>query len=241
MIGITKSAPANKVVILLYHQVGEQPNAQTNLDCFCNHHEFYRQMEFLREAGYVVISLTQAVDIIFQKKIIDQRYVVLTFDDGCEKFYEITYPTLALFGFPAAIYPVAGFLGKHALWGKVPNPDLKILSKSRLVELSQLGVEIGAHSMSHVKLTQVNRKEAMRQVSNSKDVLEQLLGKNISSFAYPHGDFNGGVIEILKEIGFSNALTCIPKNAEDASSVFEIPRKYITYYDNLNQFKEKLC
>ncbi len=74
----------------------------------------------------------------------------------------------------------------------------------------------------------------------SKETLEQLLGENIQSFAYPHGDFNKGVIDIVKEAGFANAVTCISSVAGEAKSIYEIPRKYITFFDDINLFKQKL-
>lgn len=234
-----KSNLAKKVNILLYHQIGDTPNEHTNLDCFCNTKEFYRQMEFLMNSDYQVISLTQAVNLIFKHKIIDGKYVVLTFDDGCEKFYDVTFPILEKFNFPSTIYPVAGFLGKYASWGTKNNPELKILSKNKLIELNKLGVDIGAHTMDHVKLTHIKRNDAINQIKKSKDTLEQLLGGKIDSFAYPHGDYNEEIIEMVKEAEFSNALTCINNYAEQAKSVFEIPRKYITYFDNLARFKQK--
>lgn len=237
---ISKNSPTNNVNILLYHQIGDAPNARTNLDCFCNAEEFYLQMQFLKNSDYKVIPLSEALDLIFQQRTIDSKYVVLTFDDGCEKFYDVTFPILEEFGFPSMIYPVAGFLGKHATWSKVNNPELKILSKRMLVELNKHGVEIGAHTMDHVKLTKVNRAHAISQVEESKDTLQQLLGKNIDSFAYPHGDFDYDIINIIKNAGFSNGLTCLNNYAEEAKSLFEIPRKYITFFDDLRTFKQRL-
>jgi peptidoglycan/xylan/chitin deacetylase (PgdA/CDA1 family) len=231
---------SNKVNILLYHQIGKSPNKFTNLDCFCDSKVFYSQLEFLKNSDYNVVSLETALDIVFGEKEIDANYVVLTFDDGCEKFYNTAFPILDEFGFASAIYPVSGYLGKQATWGNLKNPDLKILSKSMLKELCDLGVEIGAHTVDHVKLTKTARNNAIEQVKQSKDILEEITGKPINSFAYPHGDFNSEVIDIVIESGFSNALTCVNNSAEFAKSPFEIPRKYITYSDNLEQFKQKI-
>lgn len=236
-----KINPASNVNILLYHQIGDAPNQYTNLDCFCRTSEFYLQMEFLSNSGYKVITLTQALDYMFNHKITDQKLIVLTFDDGCERFYDIAFPILEKFGLPSTIYPVAGYLGKTASWGSLRNPDLRILTGSMISELYKLGVEIGAHTMDHVKLTNIQKEDAIYQVKKSKETLEQILGEGIHSFAYPHGDFNGEIIEIVKEAGFSNALTCINTTADEAKSIFELPRRYITYFDDLNSFKQKIC
>ena len=230
----------HSINLLLYHQVVDTPHANTNLDCFCKTEEFYSQMEFLSNSGYKVISLSKATELISSQNPLDADYVVLTFDDGCERFYDITFPILENFGFPSAIYPVANYLGKRATWGNVMTRELRILSKSQLTELAGLQVEIGAHTMDHVKLTTASKDDAMVQVFESKKTLEQLIGREIRSFAYPHGAYTRETMDIVKEAGFCNALTCISRAVGAAESMYEIPRKYITYYDDLNAFKQKL-
>ena len=226
--------------ILLYHQIGDAPGYETNLDCFCSFKEFYLQMDFLKNSDYKVISLNEAMDIILNAKIIDKNYVVLTFDDGCERFYDIAFPVLDKFNFPSTIYPIAGFMGKTAIINGYEYPGLKILSESMLLELSQLGVEIGAHTLNHVKLTQIDNNTALYQVKKSKGLLEQVISNKVNSFSFPHGDYNNDIIELVSQAGFNNALTCINGYANDAKSAFEIPRKYITFFDTLEKFKSKL-
>jgi peptidoglycan/xylan/chitin deacetylase (PgdA/CDA1 family) len=230
----------NNINILLYHQIGEIPTDDTNLDCFCSTTEFHRQMDYLKQSDYRVISLNKALDLAFNYNEIDRNYIVLTFDDGCEKFFDITFPILDSFNFPATVYPITGYLSKIVTLKGKSYPHLKILSKSMLLELSKLGVEIGAHTVSHLRLTNITEAEAEFQIKYSKECLEQLLGKNVDSFAYPHGDFNKETIRLVKESGFTNALTCKSGFAQDAPSIFEIPRKYITYFDNIENFILKL-
>jgi peptidoglycan/xylan/chitin deacetylase (PgdA/CDA1 family) len=226
--------------ILLYHQIGDALDSKTNPNCFCSIKEFINQMDFLKNSSYKVISLNEAMDMIFKRKNIDENCVVLTFDDGCERFYDVTFPILDKFNFPSTIYPLAGFLGKHAVINGNEYTTLKILSQSMLLELNQLGVEIGAHTMNHVKLAKVDNNKAITEVNKSKDTLEQIIGNKINSFSFPHGDYNNDVIEIVSQAGFTNALTCINGYANDATSAFEMPRKYITYFDTLDNFKSKL-
>ena len=91
---------SKNINILLYHQIGEIPTNSTNLDCFCSTAEFYRQMDFLKQSDYKVISLNMALDLAFKAKELKENYIVLTFDDGCEKFYDTTLPILDSFNYP---------------------------------------------------------------------------------------------------------------------------------------------
>lgn len=231
---------SKNINVLLYHQIGYKPNEFTNLDCFCSARAFYLQMQFLKEHNFSIIPLSVALSFIDGRKTIDKNYVVLTFDDGCETFYELAFPLLEAFNFPATIYPVAGCLGQIANWGKRYNPDLRILARNRLTELHKLGVEIGAHTMNHSKLTHISLDEAAKQINESKSCLEQIIGDRVNSFAYPHGNYDNLLIELVKEAGFSSGVTCLHDYGQKTTSVFEIPRKYITYFDNLSTFKQKL-
>ncbi len=232
--------PKSNINILLYHQIGDKPNDKTNLDCFCSITEFKSQMNFLKEENFKVISLNEAIDLITDFKTIQKNYVVLTFDDGCESFFRFAFPILESFNYPASIYPITGFLGKVLKINGRRYDNLKILSKNRLIELSKLGVHIGAHSEHHFKLSKIPIFEAETEIKNSKFYLEQLLGVSIDSFSFPHGDYNKEILRLIEQLGFSNSLTCISDFAQNAKTLFEIPRKYVTYFDTIETFKQKL-
>lgn len=230
-----------KISVLLYHQIGISPSDETNLNCFCKTTEFYNQMEFLSKSKeFEVISLASAINLVSASKCIDRNYVVLTFDDGCESFYDITYPILNSFSFPATVYPISGFLDDYLkIKGKLYK-HLKIMSKSMIQELSRNGVKFGAHSVNHIKFTEVMESEIESEIKNSKNTLEQILGIPIDSFSYPHGAYNDRIIDMLISAGLSNAVTCNSGSLSNSNSLFEIPRKYITFFDDLDAFKRKL-
>jgi peptidoglycan/xylan/chitin deacetylase (PgdA/CDA1 family) len=230
-----------KAIILLYHQVGKDPNDQTNLDCYCDQDRFEEQMEYLFNSPYKVISLDELiVKLNSEKNIFDDNYIVLTFDDGCAKFSKTVLPILKKYNFPATIYPVAGCLGQIASWPKVLNPDFNIISELELKNISDQGVNIGAHTMNHVKLSNCNFDIAKKEIEKSKQILEHIIGKKVTSFSYPHGDYDENIYSLVKILDFSNAVTCISDIITDDTDIFQLPRKYITYFDTLDTFKNIL-
>lgn len=230
-----------KAIILLYHQVGKTPVEQTNLDCYCDQDRFEEQMAYLHDSHYKVISLDELmVKINDQKPLFEEHYIVLTFDDGCAKFSKTALPILKKYNFPSTIYPVAGSLGKVASWPKVINPDLNIVSELALKELSDQRVNIGAHTMNHVKLSTCDFDVAKEEIEKSKQTLEYIIGKEISSFSYPHGDYNEDVYSLIKTLGFSNAVTCNSNFVNADTDLFQLPRKYVTYFNTLDKFKNIL-
>ncbi len=227
--------------ILLYHQIGISPSPETNLSCFCKTTEFYKQMEYLSKSKeFDVISLNSALNFIRSSKSIDRNYVVLTFDDGCESFYNIAFPILNSFGFNATVYPITGFLANNAIINSKVYNHLKLMSKEMIYELYTQGINFGAHTVHHFRLTELLNSDAEFQINQSKFHLENILGNQIDSFSFPHGKYNKQIIDLLKKNGFTNALTCNSNTLNYSSSVFELPRKYITYFDDLNSFIQKL-
>ncbi|MCX6750242.1 MAG: polysaccharide deacetylase family protein, partial [Candidatus Pacearchaeota archaeon] len=64
-----------------------------------------------------------------------------------------------------------------------------LLTDKEIIELSK-DFEIGAHTMTHPRLTKVSEEEAFKEILESKRYLEKLTGKEIKSFCYPGGDYN---------------------------------------------------
>lgn len=236
-----KILPAtHPVSILLYHQVGYKPKAKTNLDCFCRADYFYSQMAYLKESPFDVIGLKDAYQSLFVKDKLCRPSIILTFDDGDTSFYDFIFPILQEFEFPSVLFSVSGLLGQQTKWFKFASSRIPVITPEQLRELHVLGVEIGSHSVNHPRLTQLSEEQIFRQVYDSKKYLEEIIADEITSFSYPHGDYNPMVIDAVKKSGYMCAVTCFAKSANFAPNPFEIPRKYITYNDNLERFVFKL-
>lgn len=229
-----------KAAILLYHQIGEHQIEETNLDCFCTKEQFELQMRFLHESETEVISLRSLVSMLKNNIELDKDYVVLTFDDGCERFQTIALPILQKYNAPSTIYPVSGFLGCVASWPKIINHDLRLLSKENLQSVANSGVDIGGHTVNHVKLREVLKQDAKKEIEFCKRDLESIIGQELFSFSYPHGSFNEEIAQLVSSAGFYCAVTCKSSFIYGDEDLFQLPRKYVTYSDNLDSFKKIL-
>lgn len=235
-----KTSSAQPISILLYHQIGHNSEARTSLDCFCRADQFYAHMAYLKESPYAVIGLRDAYEALFVDDKLRNPSIVLTFDDGDTGFYDLVFPILQEFEFPSVLFSVSGLLGQKTEWVKPANVRVPIMTAEQLRELHALGLEVGSHSINHPRLTQLTREQIFRQVYDSKRLLEDIVDGEISSFAYPHGDYNPMVIDAVRNSGYECAVTCLAEAANMAPNPFEIPRKYITYHDDLEKFILKL-
>jgi peptidoglycan/xylan/chitin deacetylase (PgdA/CDA1 family) len=129
-----------------------------------------------------------------------QRPILLTFDDGCRSFFTHALPLLEELKIKATLYPVAGYLGKSSTWDILPV--FPHLSKSELREISELGHEIGSHSMTHADLTFLNDPDLSKELNDSKKLLEDVTGKKVSSVSFPYGSWNKRIWDHARKAGY---------------------------------------
>jgi len=88
----------------------------------------------------------------------------------------------------------------------------------------------GAHTMTHPILTNIPIEKARKEILGSKEELEKWIAKDVKFFAYPNGDvsdFNDEIIKIIKEAGFSCALTSIDGNCKIGDDLFRLKRRVV--------------
>lgn len=104
-------------------------------------------------------------------------------------------------------------------------------------------VEVGAHTNTHPNLVQLDGEHARQEILGSKSKLEAMLGRKVTSFAYPFGQpgtYDEGTIAVVKEAGFSCALTAIEGKVRANADLFQLPRVPILGDDTHPIFVGKL-
>jgi peptidoglycan/xylan/chitin deacetylase (PgdA/CDA1 family) len=81
-----------------------------------------------------------------------------------------------------------------------------LLSDEEIIKLNK-NYEIGAHTMTHPRLTKISEREAFSEIIDSKKYLENLIGEEVRCFCYPGGRYNKKVKELVKRTGFIGART----------------------------------
>ncbi len=230
-----------RISILMYHQVGDFPPMDAHRSTYCHHRRFASQMAYLHRFGYRVLSMDEVVDALRGGRPIPSRAVALTFDDGYENFYEYAYPVLERYGFPAMVYLISGLVGRDSEWfatdGRATPP---LMGPERVRQLRRAGIDFGSHGVSHVRLAQVDREQMRDEVVRSRQMLEGLLGEEIRHFCYPYGSHDAEVVEAARAAGYASAVTCVRAAAVPGMDLLALPRKAISYGDNLLGYFWKL-
>jgi peptidoglycan/xylan/chitin deacetylase (PgdA/CDA1 family) len=105
---------------------------------------------------------------------------------------------------------IAELLSARGLPGTFYVPTLRlgegpVFSGADLRTLSANGFEIGAHTISHRILTELEQPELIREVAGCKEMLQQILGKEVTTFCYPKGRFNARVVREVERAGYRGA------------------------------------
>jgi peptidoglycan/xylan/chitin deacetylase (PgdA/CDA1 family) len=235
--------PKKMVSILMYHQIGAFAPMKTHRANYCDQRRFAAQMGFLARFGYSVLSLEQALSGLRGERRIPPRAVVLTFDDAYDNFAEYALPILERHAFPATVYAISGWLGRRADWfAKDPGRPLPtLMSGERLRAVHAAGISVGSHTVSHLKLAELDPRTRRTELSRSKAALEDVLGEPVEHLCYPFGSFDLDTIRAAAETGYRSATTCLRGAAHSTDHPLVLPRKAISYGDNLLGYWWKLA
>lgn len=228
------------VSILMYHQVGPYPCPSAHKASFCHVRQFRRQLAYLKFAGFNVISMAEAYQGLFHGAPLKPRSVVLTFDDGYQDFHDHAWPALQAYGFPATVFLISGLIGQPARWQTDFANVAQLMDAPTIRRLQDQGVHFGSHAVNHYRLPELSTTEVRHEVFDSKAALQDLLGRSVPDFCYPYGQYDQRACALVEEAGYQTGLTCIRGAANTAENPFEIPRKAISYGDNLIGFAWKL-
>lgn len=213
------------VPVLMYHSIDDKAGA-TKLSV--SPESFARQMEFLNKNHYNVVGLDKVALYTAKKEKAPVKTVAVTFDDGFENNYTNAFPALKKYHIPATIFVIVDKIGKP---GYLDWKELKEMSDSGVVT-------IGSHTISHGFLTSLDADGLVRELKDSREVLERGLGKKVEYLCYPMGRHSELVKRVAKEAGYSCAVTT--GNCKDTPShedVFAVKRiKISRTSDNLLVF-----
>lgn len=159
---------------------------------------FGMQMKYLAQNGYQSLSLAEAVVFIDERKPFPAKAFVMTFDDGYQNNYTRAFPIMREFGFKGTIFLISAYCEKSWPGDGSSLEARPMLSWSEIKEMHKYGIEFGAHTSTHPDLTRIPIGQAEWEVRQSKEAIQDRLGTEVTTFAYPYGRLNAIVREIAR-------------------------------------------
>jgi peptidoglycan/xylan/chitin deacetylase (PgdA/CDA1 family) len=219
----------------MYHAVADLPYDPNMVSVSLQ--RFKAQMLYLKRHNLRGVSIRELRRATSTR---DARGLVgLTFDDGYKDFLHTAVPILEDFAFSATVFVVADMLGKGNNWKHTyyPTPAMELLGATNLREVSERGMEVGSHSMTHADLSDLDPRMLEEEVKGSRRVLSELLGEEVEGFCYPYGSLNRAAVEAVRQVGYAYA--CAWKTHPEHSA-YDLPRIPISEKDNDLRFGMKL-
>lgn len=107
-------------------------------------------------------------------------------------------------------------------------PQDLMLTSAQLRELRLMGMGIGAHTVNHPILAKTDMDQAQREIAESRDFLQSLLGERIGLFAYPNGryrsDYTDDHATIVRNLGFDAAVSTNPGVSRKDTDPYQLRR-----------------
>jgi peptidoglycan/xylan/chitin deacetylase (PgdA/CDA1 family) len=103
-----------------------------------------------------------------------------------------------------------------------------MMSSEQVRELHRMGMQIGAHTVSHPILARLPRDQALTEIIDSKQRLQAIIGAPVTLFAYPNGkpgeDYSAESVSLVRECGFAAAVSTSPGASSHGCDLFQLRR-----------------
>ncbi len=217
-----------EVVTFVYHRFGDKRFPSTNISI----DDFKTHLDYLKSNDFQVLAFSEAIDYI-KSDAPNRKTAVISVDDGYKSFYDNALPLLQQYGYPATL-----FINTETV-GSGDYMDWESIKKSR-----EEGVEIGNHTHSHAYFLNMSPEERYAKFEDEIKLTQQIIEKNLGFtpevFAYPYGELDLKMKEIVQQNGFKAAAAQNSGVIYAGSDFMECPRFPMSeYYADLKKFKSK--
>ncbi|MBR4310624.1 MAG: polysaccharide deacetylase family protein, partial [Akkermansia sp.] len=195
-----------RVAVLGYHNFSETKSPTRML---LRTSELRKQMETIRQNGYTVISMQEFLEWRLGERLLPEKCVLITLDDGWRSVYTDAYPIFKEYGYPFHL-----FLYTRYLTGRGDS-----MSPAMIREMMDNGATIGSHSATHPYPSTWKKHERAgqeayvtfidKEIGESRTRLEQLFGP-VNTYCYPGGYNDETMVSRMAGYGYVAAFTVIP-------------------------------
>ena len=166
---------------------------------------------------------------IYDSKNIHENTVSITIDDGYKDNVE-AINILSKYNIPFTLFISPVFLNKEKYLSNDDVKDISLIDKS----------EIGTHGYTHTRLSVLDYKKQLGELSKSKKILESLINSKIDCISYPHGSYNSDTLELVKKTGYRYAASSIKGINTIETNDYLLKRIEIISSDSIKSLSKKI-
>ena len=229
-----------RLLCLMYHRLGDDDAIRrttgTEKIFLLPAEQFEKQIEYLARSQVRFLSADQARQVVAGEAKLSGPAVMITFDDGCRSSARFGKPVLDRHNARATLF-VTTSTDAHVFGAETNDPRL---TDDEIRSLDSESMRIESHSVTHRPLSGLGEDEIRSELSDSRQLLETLVGRPIEYLAIPGNWFDRRVMRIAREVGYKAVWCSNPGAARPGAELFGIPRINIDAQLNLEAFKAQL-
>ncbi len=157
--------------------------------------------------------------------------VTFRFDDGWNSQFEIAAPALESAGLRGTFFVSTQQTSESGFTGFMSIAEIQSLHAS--------GHEIGAHTRTHPRLVNLSTSQQRAEIFGSRQDLSSW-GINAGTFSYPFGEYDADVVDIVRDAGYSAAMTTQVSYATEGSDPYLLPSPSIRISDSVEEIVEMI-
>jgi peptidoglycan/xylan/chitin deacetylase (PgdA/CDA1 family) len=203
---------SKKSKVIFYHDIDSDKkytDMSTPVELFKMH------INIIRENGYEIVNeITKPLG-----------QIEICFDDAFLGLYE-NIGFLKQQNIPIHLFVISSYLERE-----------NYINEKQLLELSKLDIiKISSHTHTHKILNQLDENELLRELKESKEILEDLLNAPVDSICYPEGKFDKKTIHIAKKVGYKKQYSSLPGFFADRFEI-DVIRRSLVQFAGVKEFK----
>ena len=201
----------NSAVVFMYHKFGvsKYPSTSVKIEQFDEH------LKEFSKSKYSVEPVEFIIDTIINDGDLPDNTIGISIDDADKSFYEVGWPKFKEMGFPVTLFVNTSTIHEN---------NKNYLNWDQIRELVNEGVSIGAHSHSHYHMADLSIEEVINEIEISNNIFLKELGSIPPLFAFPYGEANKEIINLLKEYKFKVAFGQHSGVINETSNLYYLPR-----------------
>jgi peptidoglycan/xylan/chitin deacetylase (PgdA/CDA1 family) len=197
-----------KLAVLGFHKIGAPPPGKSSTWFYIPERTFESFLRELQKSSWRVIDADSFLHGLDFPDSLPEHAALLTFDDGHRSMRHIALPLLRSFGFASVLFVPVGYVGSTNRFDADVEPEEPICDWDDLAAMQQEDVSIQSHGFAHRRWSTLGDNELRYELQNSKQLLEERVGRAVRMFSFPYGD-NGDDAQtaagLLRAAGYSAA------------------------------------
>ncbi len=228
------------IPILMYHHVASGDAILPEDNSFLSLDDFKAQTTALSAAGYTTIDFLQLADISDEKVRPPEKPVIISIDDGYAETLKNVMTVLQRNGQKAVVGLVTGCVGGFDDWQKARKEYYRIIDAGLVKEYAKSCFSFVSHSETHRFLSSLEGHELEKELTVSKQDIENMTGKPVNALIYPYGDRDDKVKEALSAAGYRFGVAISAKTKYVLEDPYDLRRVYIKKGDSVRTFMRKI-